>query len=87
MECPYCKNQLISGKIKLRSGARTRLLFSPDKIKDGFIEKHLPGSLFDTGLKSGEIDLMKLTLSKSDRIDTLDAHYCNHCGKIIIDTK
>ena len=36
MECPNCGQQMVSGRVTLRSQYLARVIFSPDDVTDGF---------------------------------------------------
>jgi len=48
------------GQFRLRYSHKVRVLFTPENLdaKEGFVEKYLPGSIFDSKLLPGEIELL-----------------------------
>lgn len=83
MECPNCSRQMVDGRITLRSGYLARVVFSPDGITDGFRERYLQGTIFDSQLKPGEADVLS-KYSKSTSRETAPVSRCQACGTIVI---
>lgn len=73
---------MVDGILLLKANHRTRLLFSPIENKDNFIDKFLPGTIFDNNLKKGEIELLLATPSKKNRIRKKSYH-CDKCKMLI----
>ena len=58
LDCPYCKKEMVSGRLTVRSSIRSRVIFSPDTVVDGFAAKWLPGTRLDNKLQPGEREVL-----------------------------
>ncbi|HEX3047929.1 MAG TPA: PF20097 family protein [Bacillota bacterium] len=83
MECPKCNNELELGNLKLRASHQARVIYSPIDIEDKFIEKWLPGSIFDNKLQHGEFEILKATMGKANKV-ARKSYYCKRCKMIVI---
>jgi hypothetical protein len=78
---------MTTGKIKLRSprAHRARVMFSPDQRIDGHVDDILPGSVFDTKLGPGEVNvLVSKALLGGGRPSISPVHYCPECRTLVI---
>ena len=85
MECPNCGQQMVSGRVILRSQYLARVIFSPDGVTDGFRQRFLQGTIFDSRLKPGEADVV--SKYRSGPRHTAPASRCEACGTIVIRPK
>ena len=83
MQCPNCSQQMIDGRITLRSGYLARVVFSPNDVVDGFRQKFLQGTIFDGQLKVGEADVLSKYRGSACRVIAM-ASRCQTCGTIVI---
>lgn len=83
MQCPSCNRPMVDGRVSLRSGYLARVVFSPVSVTDGFRQKFLQGTIFDSQLKSGEADVLSKYRKSSSR-ETAPASRCQVCGTTVI---
>jgi hypothetical protein len=82
MECPNCGQQMVSGRVTLRSQYLARVVFSPDGVTDGFRQWLLQGTIFDRRLRPGEVTIA--SKYRSEPGNTTPASRCAACGTIVI---
>jgi len=85
MECPNCGQQMVGGRITLRSAYLARVVFSPDDVTDGFRQRFLQGTVFDSRLRPGEVTVV--SRYRSEPGQTAPASRCAACGTIVIGPK
>jgi predicted RNA-binding Zn-ribbon protein involved in translation (DUF1610 family) len=83
MKCPNCLQDMVSGRVTLRSQYLSRAVFSPQDLIDGFRQKWLKGTFFDRGLRPGEVDLVS-NYSGSASPQVRVATKCPNCGTVVI---
>ncbi len=72
MICPWCKKEMQAGIIS--GDGRSRVRFQPDGVKYSF------GDIL-AGVGILEAAQTNWVVSR------IPAHYCHHCGKIVIESK
>ena len=85
MECPNCGQQMVSGRVTLRSQYLARVIFSPDDVTDGFRQKWLQGTIFDRRVRPGEADVVSKYRSGPGYVSP--ATRCEACGTVVIGPK
>jgi len=85
MQCPNCGQQMVSGRVILRSQYLARVIFSPDDVTDGFRQWLLQGTIFDRRLRPGEVTVV--SKYRSEPGQTAPASRCEACGTIVIRPK
>jgi hypothetical protein len=85
MECPNCGQQMVSGRVTLRSQYLARVIFSPDDVTDGFRQWLLQGTIFDRRLRPGEVTVV--SRYRSEPGHTAPASRCAACRTTVIRPK
>ena len=83
MRCPYCRSEMVPGRVSLRAQYLSRAVFSPEGLTDGFRQKWLKGTFLDRGLRAGEADIVS-NYSGSPGPSARGATQCPNCGAIVI---
>ncbi len=83
MQCPNCGQQMVDGRVSLRSGYLARVVFTPQGITDGFREKILQGTIFDGQPRTGEADVLSKYRGSASR-ETAPASRCQACGTVVV---
>lgn len=75
MQCPYCHAEMQKGSIQ--GDGRSPVIWTPDRPSDVWekMDRLIGGK--------GQLEASKYTLGRF----RMQAHYCEHCGKMILDTK
>ncbi len=79
MLCPKCNNEMVKGKIVLRSSYKSRVLFSPESVQDSFTEKYIGGTIFDNKIKTGQFELVSSSSKNNER----ESFHCTTCNMFI----
>lgn len=83
MRCPNCGQAMVPGRISLRSQFLARAVFSPLELVDGFRQKWLKGTVFDRGLRPGEVDIIS-NYAGVRRPLARGATLCPACGTVVV---
>ncbi len=83
MQCPACDHTMIGGRLSLRAQWLARVVFSPAGLRDGFRQRYLRGTFFDSGLRPGEADLISNYWNSPTSI-ALAGSMCPSCGTFVV---
>jgi len=83
VNCPGCDGPMTEGEIRLRAQWIARVLFTPAGVKDGFVQRHLAGTLFDRGLRPGEAEIVS-NYADPSRQKRRPAFRCPACGTLVL---
>jgi len=83
MDCPTCDRPMTDGQIRLRAQWIARVVFTPAGMEDGFRQRDLAGTLFNSGRRPGEADVVS-NYSNSTQREPRSASRCLGCGALVV---